>query len=285
MTRRAFARAAWAGALLLWSVSVTRALDIYIVRHAETMGNVTGDYSEQNQKTFSPKGLSQIAALPAKLEGLEFDEILVSPAWRTQKTILPYLKQNGRVAEICPEIEEVDCNITGSETPSLDIPAGPAVEIIEDGVGQFFFGKNSASTHYAPRSREESLGILQRAKNKILERFGGRDASVLLVTHSCTGGRFIELMLGQKAKGSFSPANAAVTHLVQKPDGSFDVVRYNDAPLSPLQRMAMMGFSEDLLPGFQSLAGTWKVAKGDDAARAIVECDDSDFITTTVPGA
>ena len=284
MTRRAFARAAWAGALLLWSVSVTRALDIYIVRHAETMGNVTGDYSEQNQKTFSPKGLSQIAALPAKLEGLEFDEILVSPAWRTQKTILPYLQQNGRVAEICPEIEEVDCNITGSETPSLDIPAGPAVDIIEDGVGQFFFGKNSASTHYAPRSREESLGILQRAKNKILERFGGRDVSVLLVTHSCTGGRFIELMLGQKAKGAFSPANAAVTRLVQKPDGGFDVVRYNDAPLSPLQRMAMMGFSEDLLPGFQSLAGTWKVAKGDDAARAIVDCDDSDFITTTVPG-
>ena len=100
----------WSGVLLLLAVPAAHALDIYIVRHAETMGNVTLDYSEINQNTLSPKGLQQVAALPAKLEGLKFDEILVSPAWRTQKTILSYLEKNDRKAEICPEIEEVDCN-------------------------------------------------------------------------------------------------------------------------------------------------------------------------------
>ncbi|HPF99576.1 MAG TPA: histidine phosphatase family protein [Kiritimatiellia bacterium] len=275
---------AWSGVLLLLAVPAAHALDIYIVRHAETMGNVTLDYSEINQNTLSPKGLQQVAALPAKLEGLKFDEILVSPAWRTQKTILPYLEKNDRKAEICPEIEELDCNITGKEVASLDIPAGPHVDIADNATNRFFFREASAETHFAPRNREESLGVLQRAKNLVLDRFGGKDVSVLLVTHSCTGGRFIELMLGLRPKGAFSPANASVTHLVQKPDGSFDIVQYNDAPLTPLQRMGMMGYSADLLPGFKSLEGAWKIARGDDMARAAPEFDDGNFLTTSVPG-
>lgn len=276
--------AGWCVALLFVAAPHARGLDIYIIRHAETMGNVTLDYSEINQNTFSPKGLQQVAGVPAKLEGLKFDEILVSPAWRTQKTILPYLVKNDRKAEICPEIEELDCSITGKEVASLDIPAGPRVDLIEDGEGRYFFRDASAETHFAPRSREESLGVLQRAKNLILDRFGGKDVSVLLVTHSCTGGRFIELMLGLRPKGAFSPANAAVTHLVQKSDGNFDIVQYNDAPLSPIQRMGMMGYSPDLLPGFKSLEGSWKIAKGDDPARSKEAFDDSGFLTTSVPG-
>lgn len=260
------------------------ALEVFLVRHGETVGNVTGDYSDINQRTFSPKGLQQIQDLVGKLENLSFDAILVSPAWRTQQTILPYLQQAGLQAEICPEIEEGDCGISGDETPSANPPTGMHVDIVPEGITRFRFREGSPGNHFAPRSREDGLAILQRARKLILDRFGGKDQRILLVSHGCTGGRLIELLLGLKARGTFGPANAAVTRLVQKEDGSFEITQFNDAPVTPLQRACFMGFSEEILPGFVNLEGAWRIASGDDEARAVPEFDDSSFSTSSVPG-
>ena len=268
---------------LAW-IGAAHGLDLYIVRHAETMGNVTGDYSEENQRTFSPKGLEQIGKLPDKLAPLHVDAVLVSPAWRTQKTILPYLKKTGLKAEIVPEITECDCGISGKETPAADPARGAPVELVEDGREWIAVEQENLPAQYALSDKEEGLAVLLKGVAIILTRYSQTTNSILLVTHSCTGSRLIELLLGKDPKGSLAPGNAAVTHLRQQPDGRFELLTFNDETLTPLRKAMMFGFQPGMLPGFLDLAGAWKIISGDNPAYAQPDTDDSAFLTTQVPG-
>ncbi len=63
---------------------------IYFVRHAQTQKNAK--ISDEEAK-FSPAGEEQVKALTADLMqlGVRFDRIRISPLWRTQQTIAPFL--------------------------------------------------------------------------------------------------------------------------------------------------------------------------------------------------
>lgn len=67
---------------------------IYFVRHGETESNAKTSESADN---FSPKGSEQVRALTDKLQGMDvkFDQIYISPLWRTRSTIKPYLDGQG----------------------------------------------------------------------------------------------------------------------------------------------------------------------------------------------
>jgi broad specificity phosphatase PhoE len=276
----------WFGVfLVMMSLSATAfGLDVYILRHGETMGNVTGDYSEQNQRTFSPNGLKQVEDVPNRLQGLPIHHILVSPLWRTQHTILPYLKATGMQAEIFPAIEECDCGINGRE-PDVGLTLRKqAAEIIEEGTNYFFFSGDLATARYAPTHPAEGAAILREAVDQILSRFGGTTQSVLLVTHSCTGGRLMELLLGLPPQGMLAPANAVVSHVRQRPDGGFDLLAYNGEPLTTFRKMLLFGFKSEDLPGFINLAGEWRITAGDDSGYAALSFDDNSWKSTRVPG-
>lgn len=260
------------------------ALDVYLIRHAETMGNTTGDYSPVNQMTFSPHGLEQVARIAEKLKDYQFDCVLVSPTWRTQQTILPYLKSKGQKAEICPEVEEVDCGITGDIAPSESVPRGTAVEIVEGAEDLIACRDEVSKRRYAPTSKAEGVRQMELGVELVKQRFGGTDQRVLIVTHSCTGGRLIELFLGLKPSGRFSPKNATLSHLRQKEDGSFELVSLNEKPLSDLDRFLLT--DEDVPPveGFFGLGKKWLVQRGDQEDFKNVEWDDQTWSETSVPG-
>lgn len=257
-------------------------LDIYLIRHAETMGNVTGDYSETNQRTFSPKGLEQVAALPGKLEAYCFDHILVSPAWRTQQTILAYLVANSLQAEVWPELEEVDCTMTGGETPAAAITMGEVMQLVD--TNAFRFREPAADHHCQPANPAEALTQLQRAIRLIRKRFGGSGQSILLVGHSCSGSRLAELLLGLKAAGRFAPANTALFHIRQDSAGRGEMLVKNDAPPTFFDRFLLTDGPEFPVPGFLNLAGTWKILEGDDPAWSGRDVDESGWKRTSVPG-
>ncbi|OQA24237.1 MAG: Histidine phosphatase superfamily (branch 1) [Verrucomicrobia bacterium ADurb.Bin345] len=206
-----------------------RGLDVYLLRHAESMGNVTGDYSEENQRTFSPKGLEQVAGIVEKLKAHHFDHIMVSPTHRTRQTILPYLKAHGLTAEIWPEVEECCCDLRGNASPARVIPQGDPV-IIEEDEALYFRIREDGSIRYAPGDDAEGVAQIFKARDEVLKRFGQSGQSVLIVTHSCTGSRIMEALLGIKPAGRFAPANAAVTHLRQETNGVFRLVLFNDEP-------------------------------------------------------
>lgn len=205
------------------------ALDVFITRHAETMGNVTGDYSEQNQRTFSPRGLEQIATIVQKLAPYHFDHILVSPTYRTRQTILPYLREHGRKAEIWPELEECCCDSRGRVSAAAAVPVGEAITL-DDEEQAYFQLRPDGRYRLNPTTEAEGLAQLQQACNRILRQFGGTTQTILLVTHSCSGSRIMELLLGVRAAGRFAPANAAISLLREEEPGQFRLILYNDAP-------------------------------------------------------
>jgi broad specificity phosphatase PhoE len=151
--------------------STFNGLDVYITRHAETMGNVTGHYSEENQCTFSEKGKQQIAALPEKLNGYDFDLILVSPTYRTQHTILPYLMANNRTGLIFQAIEEIDCD-AGPVQPSAEITQGKPVEIIPEGKKHLQLFDPAFTRRYDPENPAQVAAQIQGARDWILAHYG-----------------------------------------------------------------------------------------------------------------
>jgi broad specificity phosphatase PhoE len=258
-----------AALLLVATAARVSALDVYLIRHAETMGNVTLDYSETNQCTFSPKGLTQVAGITEKLKDLSFDNVLVSPTWRTRQTILPYLTAHKVTAEICPEIEECCCDCRGDTAPASNIPLGEKIVISEGEAPYFKLRDTNTIFRFAPATEEEAVAQIQRAGDLIRSRFGGSGKSILIVTHSCTGGRFIENLLGLKPDGRFGPGNAALTHLRQEADGSFRLVMLNDAPFQPQYSWTVSG--ADLpFPGRPltfTLAANYVMPSGGESSR------------------
>ena len=204
-----------------------------MIRHAETMGNVTGDYSETNQCTFSPKGLTQVAGIAEKLKNFSFNTVLVSPTWRTRQTILPYLKAHQITAEICPEIEEGCCDCQAGTAPAADIPRGAPIVISPEEAPYFKLRDTNTTFRFALTTESEAVAQIRRAGDLIRSHFGGTTQSILIVTHSCSGGRLISELLGLKLNGRFSPGNAALTHLRQEADGRFSLRILNDEPFQP----------------------------------------------------
>ncbi|MDD5644102.1 MAG: histidine phosphatase family protein [bacterium] len=204
-----------------------KGLKVYITRHAETMGNVTGNYSEENQRTFSPKGLTQIEHINDKLKNYRFDRVFVSPMYRTQYTIFPYLKSHNITAEIWPEIDEKCFDITSSTVPAKTIPESGLIELFDE--KYFKLRDPSANRMYEPRNASEGLAQFLKAK-EMLVRYSGTGMSILLVGHYCTGSRLMEVLLDLESKGRFAPKNCAVSLLEQQPDGIFKLLQYNDKP-------------------------------------------------------
>jgi broad specificity phosphatase PhoE len=257
-------------------------LDIYLVRHGETMGNVTGNYTEENQRRFSERGLKQIDALTERLQGYRFDEIIVSPLWRTQKTILPYLQQTGATAEIWPELMESDCGLSGDEQPAADITLGEEIERIDE--EKFRYRDGNSTRLYACATRKESLAQIQRGVSLLLERYRGTGKTILVVGHGCTGSRYAELLLGLKPRGRFTPNNTAFFHIRIDDAGKPELLLLNDRQPNFIDRFFLSDGDGPAMPGCLNLAGTWKIRAGDDLQWKRPEFDDADWAATRVPG-
>jgi broad specificity phosphatase PhoE len=205
------------------------ALDIYILRHAQTLANVTREYTDEHQRSFSPLGLEQVESTSAKLAPHSFAAILVSPAWRTRHTILPYLKERGLVAEIWPELDEC-CWDRKTEMTISDLPRGPVIEI-EDEYLAFFSFRDPGSMRFfdaiTPETGEHQVGL---AVNMILERFGKTDKAILIVTHYHTGTRLIRA-LAENAPKRFYLQNATLSIIAPGADGRLQLQVLNDAPV------------------------------------------------------
>ncbi len=213
--------------LLVWSGAQAETLDLYFLRHAQTMANVTRTYTEENQQTFSRWGRDQVEAVPEKLAGIEFDVVIVSPAWRTQHTILPVLQERGIQAEIWPEIYEC-CWDRETEEDEPALVQGERIVIEEDLQDHFQFRDDESVYMYDVDTPARGELMVERAVDLVRTRFSGTDKTILLVSHYHTGARILTALLDEPPDRPIRPANARLTHLQQDPDGRFRLLRLND---------------------------------------------------------
>jgi len=198
--------------------------DIYFVRHAETMGNLTHHHNHKNDRTLSPEGNRQVAALTWKLDQLKFDHIIVSPKYRVLKTILPYLKKHRIVAEIWPELEEC-CWQKNHDSPS-GMPARGSQIRLEAGMKPYFTFADTDS-HFRFNTHGYGQGMMQTfmATEKIKRRFSNSGQRILIVGHYHSGSRILEILQGIEPIGRYKISNTQILHLREQTDGTFSLVR------------------------------------------------------------
>lgn len=214
--------------ILLFQASLSRAagmLDIYVVRHAETLANVTGVHDSHSDNTLSERGQAQVDALTRELANHRFDAVLVSPAERALLTIQPYLRQSGRVGTLWPELTECCWQQDRSEDGSLQ-PA-QAIHVPAEIAAQFTFRDDDSTFEFANRTYADGVAQVRQAVSLLKHRYFNSGKRILIVTHYHAGAVLMGELLGVDRDSLSSLMNARVSHLRQLPDGRFELLTIN----------------------------------------------------------
>src|SRR5690625_5259286 len=81
-------------------------MELLFIRHAQTIGNQTGNYDLTEKGQLSKLGYRQALCLAEVLLDKAIDRVICSPYERTMHTIIPYLDQAEAMAELWPELAE-----------------------------------------------------------------------------------------------------------------------------------------------------------------------------------
>ncbi|OIO68224.1 MAG: histidine phosphatase family protein [Zetaproteobacteria bacterium CG1_02_53_45] len=199
-------------------------VNFYFVRHAETVGNVTHGHSPYDDNTLSDEGERQSAELTRKLDSYHFDHIVVSPKQRALKTILPYLKKHGLVAEIWPELGEC-CWQKNRYGSASRLSQGDRISLDAD--MKRYFTIPHSKYEYKTRTYGEGIFQLLKATDLLQRRFAGSGKNILIVGHYHAGSRIFEILQGLEPVGRYKLSNAHISHLREAGDGNFTIVDLN----------------------------------------------------------
>jgi broad specificity phosphatase PhoE len=206
----------------------SKALDLYFVRHAQTVANVTGKYSDSNQRKFTAKGERQREQLVERLAPYAFDDILVSPLYRARATIQPYLKFYNRRGELWPEFAECCWQNNFDQPAVLPLRTGKEIILMEE--DQRYFSFRDPDSHYFYNTRQrfaDGLAQLKKGVALVEKRYANTEASVLIVAHAYSIATAIHLLLDRPWRDRPPIANAAISHLNQNADGTYRLVMLN----------------------------------------------------------
>jgi broad specificity phosphatase PhoE len=196
-------------------------MELVFVRHGQSMGNMTGDYSTPAHDQLSPNGWQQAEQLASRLEQYTFDAIYVSPLRRALETATPYLRQVGRAAEVWPELAEACWQADRDAAPTLDRLPPRSFSPSESISGPYV--PRPGPLFWAPEGETYREGVMRvaRVRTMLQERHSGKHEIVLVVGHEFAGGRLVELLLGVEPLGRFYHANTGLTRLVEGTNGTF----------------------------------------------------------------
>jgi broad specificity phosphatase PhoE len=238
--------------LLAFTLDAQAGLKIYYIRHGEAGHNVRDAWRNVpkdqwpayvgNENMFTPKGETQVKAVPAKLEKFHFDFIAVSPMWRTRHTILPYLTATGLTGEIWPELHETPypAQIEAPGLPKASrsiLDKGPAIQIPTDESSFFRLRQDGKrefrlSTTTDPQFSADMHFVIGQLLGRIREQFGNSDKSILLVGHGSNGKALLKVLAPKGLpEKDFWLKNTGVWMAEEQPDGSFKLEMLNDEPV------------------------------------------------------
>jgi broad specificity phosphatase PhoE len=201
-------------------------VDIVFIRHAQSMGNLTLDYSTGLHDTLSTLGQEQADRVIEKLVDLKPSRIYTSPLGRALGTILPFLQTSGFSAEVWPELCE------GCWQYDLEAPASPEprwtdpVRLPTHCNGSLRFREDDVNRRYAPEDETYADGLrrVEWCRARLLAETSGESGAALVVGHGCHGARLLELLLGWEPIGRFVFDNTEICRLVETDAGRYSIV-------------------------------------------------------------
>jgi broad specificity phosphatase PhoE len=185
-------------------------MKLLIVRHAESQGNATGNYSSLTSDSLSPKGEEQARALAERLAQLRIDRIVVSPRLRTLQTIAPYLESANRQGEIWPETAEA-CWHEQREEASSSWRSQPS-PLPDELAPHFIYRDNNPVKPAHPECFGEGL-LRVHETVQLLRALGDQDITLLMVTHGHFIRELLNLILDTPELTAFTHDNTGMTSL------------------------------------------------------------------------
>ena len=233
-------------------------LRIYYIRHAEGGHNVKKEWSIYpesewpsyvgNHSAFTPKGIMQQSRVSRKLNRFRFDYVAVSPAWRCKNTILPYLKDSKKKAEVWPELAEIYATklIISPDLPKYVskekiLGAGDAITLLAEEEEPYFTlrkdGLNEFKKARFPRDHSESAKENAASKvifDRVLKLIDNRSESfktILLSGHGSSGKAILRMLTNDPLNGFPPITNTGIWMVEKQDDGTFKLKMFNDVPL------------------------------------------------------
>lgn len=213
-------------------------LDIYVVRHAQTVANASGAKDKLSDSTFSEKGQAQVEALTRELLTYHFDAVLVSPTERTLNTIQPYLQQNKMVGIVWPEITECCWQWDRREGEVGQLLSSGTIHLAPEIAPQFSFRDGASTSKYANRSYADGVAQVRQAVNFLKSHHFDSGKTILIVTHYHAGAVLLSELLGVSRDSLPGLENARLTHLRQEKDGRFTLQMINGTSIDGMNQPA-----------------------------------------------
>ncbi len=203
-------------------------MNLYLLRHAQSVGNMTGDYSTVAHDNLSELGQSQADALSSVInKSFSVDEIFVSPYGRAMQTIAPYLQSSNRKACVWGNLAEACWQTDVSAEIPIRTGQPDQIDICDSNI--FLLDNFSGAMPFEDETFAEGQARVDKTGNEILRRYLGRPVNIFLVTHAYFASRLIEKFVGIKSGDTtwFDFDNCGLTLLEERTAEKF-FVRYHN---------------------------------------------------------
>ena len=194
---------------------------VFLVRHAETYGNIEGRFCGHSETELTPRGIAQAQALGRRLASQQFDAAYSSDLSRAHRTALYALEHHHSPLDpvLDPGLREMHYgeweSLVGREIGARD----------PDLLREFFRCR-------VPAPGGESV---QQVRERVAEALRRRvaehpDQTILVVSHGNAIMAMLAELLGipHESSWSFAVTNTSITRLLFSKSGRMTLVGFND---------------------------------------------------------
>jgi len=200
---------------------------IVLVRHGQSVGNLTGDYGTNIHDNLTKAGWGQARRLADRWE-VGFDRIVVSPLGRTRQTALPTLERFQVKGELWPDLAEC-CWQEPRSLPPTD-PELPLVPLpLEPHETGWFDAPGPVGAPPDFERYQDGLRRMRRAAQR-LDELCRAGHTVLAFSHGYAISKLVILLTGRgHVDDIFDLRNAGLTRLVPGESGLYVVEAFDEA--------------------------------------------------------
>ncbi len=196
---------------------------VYMVRHGQSMGNATNDYSTQQHDRLSPLGWDQARHLVERLADISFTAIYASPLRRTVETIVPLAEARKVTVELWPELCECCWQEPTAPDRAIGWRNGPCEDADHIDPARFRFRDDRALMPLRTETYAEGLNRVHDVAELVKRRHVGTQDQILMVSH----GYFLELLIqelmGYEPRRGFCHADNTGLTLIQEHQGAMGI--------------------------------------------------------------
>lgn len=149
---------------------------LYLIRHAETSGNLSGEFQGSTDCDLSERGVEQLERLSERARQLDYAKLYVSPLTRAQRTAVAVNLHHGAPCETVDALAEINCGLWERR---------PWVELAERYADEMKLWRETPHLFCSPggETMEEVYSRVTEALRRIVREHEGQ--TVAVVSHGC----------------------------------------------------------------------------------------------------